>query len=198
MKIGLTFASVFRSFLRQDPDIMLVGETRDFETAEIAIQAALTGHLVFTTLHTNDAPGAITRLIDMGVEPYLVSSSVIGVVAQRLMRCICPNCKEEYEPEHDVLVGLGLDGPEFQDIRYYRGKGCEDCKFLGYKGRTAIYEIMPMDEELRDLTVQRVSTSVLKDHALKAGMKTLRKAALEKVRQGVTTLDDLMRVTQEW
>ncbi len=197
-KIGLTFASVLRSFLRQDPDIMLVGETRDFETAEIAIQAALTGHLVFTTLHTNDAPGAITRLIDMGVEPYLVSSSVIGVVAQRLMRCICPNCKEEYEPEHDVLVGLGLDGPEFQDIRYYRGKGCEDCKFLGYKGRTAIYEIMPMDEELRDLTVQRVSTSVLKDHALKVGMKTLRKAALEKVRQGVTTLDDLMRVTQEW
>ncbi|HPO09826.1 MAG TPA: ATPase, T2SS/T4P/T4SS family, partial [bacterium] len=154
--------------------------------------------LVFTTLHTNDAPGAITRLIDMGVEPYLVSSSVIGVVAQRLMRCICSNCKEEYQPEHDVLVGLGMDAPEFQDIRYYRGKGCEDCKFLGYKGRTAIYEIMLMDEEIRDLTVQRVSTSVLKDHALKAGMKTLRKAALEKVRQGVTTLDDLMRVTQEW
>ncbi len=197
-KIGLTFANILRSFLRQDPDIMLVGETRDFETAEIAIQAALTGHLVFTTLHTNDAPGAITRLVDMGVEPYLVSSSVVGVVAQRLMRCICENCKEEYEPEHDILVGLGIDGPEYHDIKYYRGRGCEECKFLGYKGRTAIYEIMMMDEEVRDLTVQRVSTSVLKQAALNNGMKTLRMAALEKVRKGVTTLDDLMRVTQEW
>ncbi|MFH1740868.1 MAG: GspE/PulE family protein [bacterium] len=197
-KIGLTFASILRSFLRQDPDIMLVGETRDFETAEIAIQAALTGHLVFTTLHTNDAPGAITRLIDMGVEPYLVSSSVIGVVAQRLMRCVCPNCKEPYQPERDVLVGLGLEAPEYSDIQYYRGRGCEDCKFLGYKGRTAIYEIMIMDEGIRDLTVQRVSTSVLKEAALRGGLKTLRMAALEKVRQGITTLDDLMRVTQEW
>jgi len=197
-KIGLTFANILRSFLRQDPDIMLVGETRDFETAEIAIQAALTGHLVFSTLHTNDAPGAITRLVDMGVEPYLVSSSVIGVVAQRLMRCICEKCKEEYQPEHDILVGLGIDGPEYQDITYYRGRGCEDCKFLGYKGRTAIYEIMMMDEDVRDLTVQRVSTSVLKQAALKNGMKTLRMAALEKVRKGVTTLDDLIRVTQEW
>ena len=197
-KIGLTFANVLRSFLRQDPDIMLVGETRDFETAEIAIQAALTGHLVFTTLHTNDAPGAITRLIDMGVEPYLVSSSVIGVAAQRLMRCICPNCMEPYTPEHDLLVGLGLDAPEYQDIQYFRGRGCEECKFLGYKGRTAIYEIMVMGEEIRDLTVQRVSTSVLKQAALHGEMKTLRMAALEKVRKGITTLDDLIRVTQEW
>ena len=197
-KIGLAFANILRSFLRQDPDIMLVGETRDFETAEIAIQAALTGHLVFTTLHTNDAPGAIARLIDMGVEPYLVSSSVIGVVAQRLMRCICSKCKEPHTPEHDILVGLGLDGSEYRDIQYFRGRGCEECKFLGYKGRTAIYEIMVMDEEIRDLTVQRVSTSVIKQAALQGGMKTLRMAALEKVRKGITTLDDLIRVTQEW
>ena len=137
---------MLRSFLRQDPDIILVGETRDHETAEIAIQAALTGHLVFTTLHTNDAPGAITRLVDMGVEPYLVSSSVIGVVAQRLMRRICPKCKEAYEPEHDLLAGLGLAEEQYKDVVYYRGKGCEHCKFLGYRGRTAIYEIMDMSE----------------------------------------------------
>ncbi len=197
-KIDLTFARVLRAFLRQDPDIILVGETRDHDTAEIAIQAALTGHLVFTTLHTNDAPGAITRLIDMGVEPYLVSSSVIGVVAQRLMRRICQKCVEEYTPEHDTLAGLGLDGPEYAGQKYYRGKGCEDCKFLGYKGRTAIYEIMHMTEDIRDLTVQRLSASRIKDQALKEGLKTLRMNALEKVQRGETTIEELIRVTQEW
>jgi type II secretion system protein E len=197
-KIGLNFARILRAFLRQDPDIILVGETRDHETAEIAIQAALTGHLVFTTLHTNDAPGAVTRLVDMGVEPYLVSSSVIGVVAQRLMRRICSNCVEEYQPEHDVLRGLDLDKPEYANAKYYRGKGCEDCKFLGYRGRIAIYEIMEMSEDLRELTVQRVPASKIKDQALREGMKTLRMNALEKVHNGVSTIDELIRVTQEW
>ncbi len=197
-KIGLKFANVLRSFLRQDPDIILVGETRDHETAEIAIQSALTGHLVFTTLHTNDAPGAITRLIDMGVEPYLVSSSIIGVVAQRLMRRICPYCKEEYEPEHDILKGLGLTGPEYEGMKYYRGRGCEECKFLGYRGRTAIYEIMDMNEELRELTVQRVAASRIKQQALTDGMRTLRMCALEKVQKGESTVEELIRVTQEW
>ncbi len=197
-KIGLKFANVLRSFLRQDPDIILVGETRDPETAEIAIQSALTGHLVFTTLHTNDAPGAITRLIDMGVEPYLVSSSVIGVVAQRLMRRICPDCVEEYEPEHDILRGLGLTESEHANQKYYHGRGCENCKFLGYRGRTAIYEIMQMTEELRELTVQRVAASRVKNEALKTGMKTLRQSALEKVFSGESTIEELIRVTQEW
>ena len=197
-KIELTFARVLRAFLRQDPDIILVGETRDHETAEIAIQAALTGHLVFTTLHTNDAPGAITRLIDMGVEPYLVSSSVIGVVAQRLMRTICVKCKEEYRPEHDMLEGLGLLGTEYEGMKYCRGRGCEECKFLGYRGRTAIYEIMEMTEDIRELTVQRVPASRIKKQALKEGLKTLRMNALEKVHRGESTLEELVRVTQEW
>ncbi|MDP8242874.1 MAG: GspE/PulE family protein [Candidatus Hinthialibacter antarcticus] len=197
-KIGLTFASVLRSFLRQDPDIILVGETRDHETAEIAIQAALTGHLVFTTLHTNDAPGAITRLIDMKVEPYLVSSSVIGVVAQRLMRRVCQRCKEECFPEHDMLRGLGLLDEQYKDMKFYHGRGCEDCKFLGYRGRTAIYEIFEMTEDLRELTVERVPASKIKQMALKEGLKTLRMSALEKVQQGESTVEELIRVTQEW
>ncbi|MDX9754385.1 MAG: GspE/PulE family protein [bacterium] len=197
-KIGLTFARILRAFLRQDPDIILVGETRDHETAEIAIQAALTGHLVFTTLHTNDAPGAVTRLVDMGVEPYLVSSSVIGVVAQRLMRRICSNCREEYEPDHNLLRGLDLADPKYADKKYYRGRGCEECKFLGYRGRIAIYEIMEMSEELRELTVQRVPASRIKNQALKEGMRTLRMNALEKVHDGVSTIEELLRVTQEW
>ncbi len=197
-KIGLTFASVLRAFLRQDPDIILVGETRDHETAEIAIQSALTGHLVFTTLHTNDAAGAITRLVDMGVEPYLVSSSVIGVVAQRLMRKICPHCREEFTPEHDLLRGLDLDVPQYKDSKYYHGRGCEECKFLGYRGRTAIYEIMGMTEDLRELTVQRVPASKIKEQALADGLKTLRMNALEKVHAGESTLEELIRVTQEW
>ncbi|MBD3265360.1 hypothetical protein GF373_01710 [bacterium] len=197
-KIGLNFARVLRAFLRQDPDIILVGETRDHETAEIAIQSALTGHLVFTTLHTNDAPGAVTRLIDMGVEPYLVSSSVIGVVAQRLMRRICPKCREEYEPEHDVLRGLGLDDPKYANMKYYRGRGCEDCKFLGYRGRVAIYEIMEMSEEIRESVVQRHASSWIKNQALNEGMKTLRMNALDKVHEGTSTIDELIRVTQEW
>lgn len=197
-KIGLNFARVLRAFLRQDPDIILVGETRDHETAEIAIQAALTGHLVFTTLHTNDAPGAITRLIDMRVEPYLVSSSVIGVVAQRLMRRICPKCREEYEPEHDLLRGLGLLDPKYADGKYYRGRGCEDCKYLGYRGRSAIYEIFEMTESIRELTVERVPASRIKHAALEEGMKTLRASALEKVHAGESTIEELIRVTQEW
>ncbi|MGC9329609.1 MAG: GspE/PulE family protein, partial [Candidatus Hinthialibacter sp.] len=197
-KIGLSFANVLRSFLRQDPDIILVGETRDHETAEIAIQSALTGHLVFTTLHTNDAPGAVTRLVDMGVEPYLVSSSVIGIVAQRLMRRICPSCKEEYKPDSDILRGLGITGPEYDNAKFYRGRGCEDCKFLGYRGRVAIYEIMKMTEDIRELTVERVPASQIKRLALKNGMKTLRMNALEKVLEGTSTIEELVRVTQEW
>lgn len=196
-KIGLTFASVLRSLLRQDPDIMLIGETRDYETAEMAIRAALTGHLVFTTLHTNDAAGAITRLLDMGVEPFLVASSVIGMIAQRLVRTICPHCKEAYHPEHDILLAMGEPRERWDEIVLYRGRGCEACKFLGYRGRTAIYEVIPMTERIRELTVERRSASEIKKVAQANGMITLRAHGWERALRGITTVDEVIRVTQE-
>jgi general secretion pathway protein E len=196
-KIGLTFASILRSLLRQDPDIMLVGETRDTETAEITIRTSLTGHLVFSTLHTNDAAGAVTRLLDMGIEPFLVASSVIGVMAQRLVRRICPDCKESYHPDTDALLAMEVPKEEWEQTVFYRGRGCEKCKFLGYKGRQGLFEIFPMTERIKELTVERASASVIKQQAKKEGMSTLREFGWDVVKKGITTIDEVLRVTQE-
>jgi type IV pilus assembly protein PilB len=194
-KAGLTFASGLRSFLRQDPNIIMVGEIRDIETAEIAIHAALTGHLVFSTLHTNDAPGALTRLIDMGVEPFLVASSVIGIAAQRLVRLICEDCKEAYEPQVSVLKGLGISPAA--NLKFYRGKGCLSCRQSGYRGRTGIFELMPMSEEIGELVVAKAPVKDLRIAATKIGMQSLREDGFKKVLAGITTVEEILRVTQE-
>jgi type II secretion system protein E len=194
--IGLTFASGLRHILRQDPDVIMVGEVRDLETAEIAIRAALTGHLVFSTLHTNDAAGAVTRLLDMGIEPFLVSSSVEALIAQRLVRTICKSCKEEYRPEPELLREIGFpvgDGT----TKFYRGRGCEDCRFTGFKGRTGIYEMLVMHDNLRPLIIDRAPSSAIKQTAISNGMKTLRDDGWLKVKAGVTTVEEVARVTQE-
>jgi len=196
-EIGLTFASGLRHILRQDPDVIMVGEVRDLETAEIAIRAALTGHLVFSTLHTNDAPGAITRLIDMGIEPFLVSSSVEALIAQRLIRTNCKACKEEYKPEAGFLREVGFPEAEMSKTKFYRGRGCEECRFTGFKGRSAIYEVLVMSEVLRPLIIERASSSAIKQAAVARGMKTLRDDGWEKVRLGMTTVEEIARVTQE-
>lgn len=190
-KAGLTFANGLRSILRQDPDIIMVGEIRDLETAEIAIQAALTGHLVFSTLHTNDAPGAITRLVDMGVEPFLIASSVIGIIAQRLVRKICNDCKELYTPA--FLKDMGIS----EKVKFHRGKGCKKCMDTGYKGRIGIFELMVPNDELRALTVAKASANEIRRAALKSGMKTMRDDGVEKAKTGITTLEEVLRVTQE-
>jgi type II secretion system protein E len=191
-KIGLTFAASLRSILRHDPDVILIGEMRDLETAESAIQASLTGHMVFSTLHTNDAPSAFTRLIDMGIEPFLVSSTVVGVMAQRLVRTVCPECKEEYEP-HEVPSDFPRngDGP----IRLWRGVGCRSCRQTGYRGRVGIYELMVTGDSIREMCVERVNASQIRRQALKEGMITLRQDGWRKVLQGKTTLDEVARVT---
>jgi len=196
-KIGLTFASSLRSILRNDPDIIMVGEIRDLETSEISIRTALTGHLVFSTIHTNNASGAVTRLIDMGIEPYLVSSSVEGMIAQRLVRCICPRCKAPTDPDPAVLKRLKIPEKEMKDVVLYRGKGCEGCKYTGYKGRIAIFEIIVLNETLRRLVVEQHPASVIQQEALKMGMKPLRIDGWEKVKRGITTLDEVFRVTQD-
>ncbi len=194
--IGLTFASGLRSFLRQDPDIIMVGEVRDTETAEIAINAALTGHLVFSTLHTNDAPGAITRLNNMGVEPFLTTSTVVMVVAQRLVRVICKSCKEPYEVPANVLKDMGFDIKGAKPITtLYRGKGCDNCCNTGYRGRLACFEVMTMNDEIRELILERASTHLIKQKAREFSMITLREAAIKKVLDGVTTVEEMMRVT---
>lgn len=195
-KINLIFANTLRSILRQDPDIIMVGEIRDIETAQIAVQAALTGHLVFSTLHTNDAASALTRLIDMDIETFLISSSVIGVVAQRLVRVICEKCKEEYTPGKNVLSALNIEDNLKKDgkIKLYRGAGCSFCKNTGYYGRTSIYELIVLDEEIRALIISKTSSNVIKDAAIKKGMKTLKDSGLEKVKQGITTLEEVIRV----
>jgi len=197
IKAGFTFASGLRSILRQDPDIILVGEIRDYETAETAIRAALTGHLVLSTLHTNDAASAVTRLIDMGVEPFLVASSVICMMAQRLVRLICPHCKEEYTVKPKIISKIGaLVGRELpENTRLYRGKGCKHCKYTGYKGRHAIDEILIPDERIRELIVYKSPASTIKREARKLGMRTLREDGLLKVLSGMTTIEEVMRVT---
>ncbi len=193
-KIGLTFASSLRAFLRQNPDVIMVGEIRDKETAEIAINASLTGHLVLSTLHTNDAPGAVTRLADMGVEPFLVASSLLGVVAQRLIRRVCTKCREEYTPSEYQLQEMGMKEPP-QGAIFYRAKGCPSCANSGYSGRTVIHELLVVDDYIKSLIVKNVDAGVLKKAALERGMITLREDGIAKVLQGVTTIDELFRAT---
>ncbi len=193
--IGLTFASALRSFLRQDPDIIMVGEIRDFETSQIAIQAALTGHLVLSTLHTNNAPSAVTRLIEMGIEPFLVTSSVTLVLAQRLMRRICEHCKEPIEIPEQALLDAGFPEDRIGTFTCYEGKGCAYCDNTGYKGRVSVFEIMPFYDELKSLTLKRASGLELKQQAMALGMRTLRQNALLKVMKGVSTLEEALRVT---
>ncbi|GIX03075.1 MAG: general secretion pathway protein GspE [Planctomycetaceae bacterium] len=192
-KVGLTFAAGLRSILRHDPDVILIGEIRDSETAESAIQAALTGHMVFSTLHTNDAPGAFTRLVDMGVEPYLVASTVEGVLAQRLVRVLCPYCKEKYKPAPGTLP------PDFphQQVEYlYREKGCRECRQTGYIGRRAIFELLRTDQEIGRLCVARASSAEIRNYALKKGMTTLRQSGFTRVLDGTTSLDEVLRITR--
>jgi type IV pilus assembly protein PilB len=196
-EIGLTFASSLRSFLRQDPDIIMVGEIRDFETAQIAIQAALTGHLVLSTVHTNDAPGTVTRLIDMGVEPFLISSAVILVLAQRLVRKICSECKEPTKVHPQLLIDLGVSPDEVRTFPTYKGKGCPICSNTGYKGRLGLYEVMTMKEEVKELILARASTSEIKKEAIRLGMKTLRLSGIHKIKNGVTTIEEVLRTTME-
>lgn len=194
-KAGLTFASALRSILRQDPDVIMIGEIRDTETAEIAIRSAITGHLVLSTLHTNDAPGAVTRLIDMGIEPYLVSSSVVGVIAQRLARKICQNCKVSYTASLREKQLLGID--EAKELTIYRGRGCAVCNKSGYRGRIPIYEIMTVTPNIRELINKKSSSDIIGLEAVKNGMKTLRESAKKLVLNGITTIDEMFRLTYE-
>ncbi len=194
-EIGLTFAKTLRSFLRQDPDIILVGEIRDKETAEIAVQASLTGHLVFTTLHTNDAPSSIVRLLDLGIEPFLVTATVEAIVAQRLVRRVCLNCKEQYVPREEELMELALTPDEVRGKTFARGRGCEKCNKTGYKGRLAIYEIMIIDDDMREMIMKEASTSVLRNESRKRGMRTLRECGLLAIYEGQTTIDEVIRET---
>jgi type IV pilus assembly protein PilB len=193
--IGLTFARCLRSILRQDPDIILVGEIRDLETAEISAQASLTGHLVFTTLHTNDAPSSIARLLDLGVEPYLLTATLEGIIAERLVRKICENCKEAFEPSDTQLLELGLTPEEVKGKRFYYGRGCGRCNNTGYRGRTGIFEIMTFNDEIRDLIMNQASTSVLRTAAQRAGMRLLRENGLAVIYDGITTVDEVVKET---
>ena len=193
--VGRTFAAALRSFLRQDPDVILVGETRDLETAQISIRAALTGHLVFSTLHTNDCPSTVARLLDMGIPPFLVASSLLLILAQRLGRKVCKDCKEPYEADEDVLVPYGHEPTGLGRTTFYKGKGCQVCNFTGMKGRIAIYEVMPATEEIREMILKNVPTADLRAAAQAQGMKTLRQAGLRKVLEGTTTVEEVLRVT---
>jgi len=196
-KVGLTFASGLRSIVRQDPDVILVGEIRDLETAEISIQAALTGHLVFSTLHTNDASSAVTRLIDMGIEPFLVTSSVNAIVAQRLVREICPACKQQYYPESESLIDVGLSREMLQKDGYlWRGAGCKECLWTGYKGRTGIYEILIMSDAIKSTILKTSDSNNIKRVALEEGLHSLREDGARKVEDGITTIEEVLRVTQ--
>ena len=194
--IGLTFANALRSILRQDPDVVMIGEIRDKETAEIAIHAALTGHLVFSTLHTNDAAGAITRLLEMGMENYLVSSSLLGILAQRLVRVVCPECRELYTPSEETILELEGKPEELSSIKLARGRGCEYCANTGYRGRTGIYELMMIDDSIRHLILNQADSKTIKDTARKLGMQTLREAGWNKVKDQITTGSEVIRVTQ--
>jgi general secretion pathway protein E len=195
-KIGLTFARGLRSILRQDPDVIMIGEIRDLETAEIAIQASLTGHLVFSTLHTNDSSGAMTRLVDMGIEPFLVTSSLIGIVAQRLVRVICPHCRVAYNPAMAELEELGLDPSQIKNPVFYHGKGCDHCFKTGYYGRTGIYEMLLASEKVTKLILQNADSNLIKAAAVKEGMSTLRQDGAYKVLKGISTIEEVLRVTQ--
>ncbi len=194
-EIGLTFASALRSFLRQDPDVIMVGEIRDFETAEIAVKAALTGHLVLSTLHTNDAPSTISRLLNMGVEPFLVSASLILIATQRLVRKVCTQCKEEEDIPAAALKKVGFSEDDVKTVKCYRGKGCSVCNGSGYKGRIALYEVMPMGSEIKELVLEGASADEIKRTAVKLGMKTLRMSGNSKIKEGITSVEEVLRVT---
>ncbi|MCC6543225.1 MAG: type II secretion system ATPase GspE [Nitrospirae bacterium] len=196
-KIELTFAKGLRSILRQDPDVIMVGEIRDLETSEIAIQASLTGHLVFSTLHTNDSAGAVTRLIDMGIEPFLVASSVVAIAAQRLIRLLCPSCKNEYAPTVPELAELGISPSQISGRHIYSAAGCDKCMHTGYRGRTGIYEILLVNDDIRGLIQQNVNSQIIKNKAIEGGMITLRKYGATKVIAGLTSIEEVSRVTQE-
>jgi general secretion pathway protein E len=196
-RIGLTFASGLRSILRQDPDVIMVGEIRDLETAVIAMQASLTGHLVLSTLHTNDAPSALVRLIDMGIEPFLVASSLTVVLAQRLVRTICPDCKESYQPSEVERSYFSSLIPHPSSFLLYRGRGCGKCKEKGYLGRTGIFELLVIDNEIRSMITEKTDSRTIKNHAISKGMKTLRTDGLEKALKGITTIEEVLRVTQK-
>ena len=191
-KLGLTFATGLRSILRQDPDVIMVGEIRDSETAQIAIQSALTGHLVLSTLHTNDAPSAITRLFDLGIEPFLIASALEGVIAQRLVRKICPNCKEEYKPSKEELKELGLS----QEYTFYRGKGCENCMGTGYRGRTGIYEVLELDDEFKRMILKTQDAVELRKFARSRGFQTMLDDGIRKILAGITTPEEVLRVVE--
>jgi general secretion pathway protein E len=195
-KINLTFARGLRSIVRQDPDVILVGEIRDQETAEIAVQSALTGHLVFSTLHTNDSASAITRLVDIGVEPFLISSSVLAVVAQRLIRVLCTDCKEVYTPDEAALESLGITRDQIRDTVIYRAKGCENCFHTGYKGRMGIFEMMVLDSRLKSFILKTFDSNRIKNEALNRNMVTLRQDGINKVLSGISTIEEVLRVTQ--
>ena len=196
-KINITFANGLRSIVRQDPDVILVGEIRDLETAEIAIQAALTGHLVFSTLHTNDSASAVTRLIDMGIESFLVTSSVIGILAQRLVRNVCNECKEEYIPDEESLENIGITPEMSSGKKIYKGKGCQDCLNTGYKGRTGIFELMILDDAIKSLILKTSDSNAIKKKAVNQGMVTLRQDGALKVLNGITTVEEILRITQK-
>ncbi|WP_345786139.1 GspE/PulE family protein [Rubellicoccus peritrichatus] len=193
--VGLTFGAALRSFLRQDPDKIMVGEIRDLETAQIAVQASLTGHVVLSTLHTNDAPGAITRLIDMGLEPFLISASVEGVLGQRLVRRICPTCKTPYEPDQEIIDVIGADPLEIADKQFFYGKGCAECSQTGYRGRQGLFEMLAMSDSIRELITARAPTLVLKQKALEQGMRTLRDDGMRAIFDGATTIEEVLKYT---
>ena len=197
-KIDLSFAKTLRHILRQDPDIIMVGEIRDSETAQIAIQAALTGHLVFSTLHTNDASGAVTRLMDMGIEPFLISSTVRAVMAQRLVRVICQNCKKAYKAEQQELLELGMIGKKDAPSQFYKGEGCSECNGSGYRGRTGLYELLIMNDRIREMVVKRDSSSAIRNAAVEGGMRLLREDGIRNILEGVTTIEEALRETKEY
>ena len=191
----LKFHNALRAALREDPDVILVGEIRDLETAQIAVQASLTGHLVLTTLHTNDAPSSIVRLLDLGLENFLVTATLEAIVAQRLVRTICPKCKEQYTPTEEQLMELDLTPEDVSGRTFFRGRGCQNCHGSGYKGRSALFEIMTVDDTMRDLIMNSASTSVMRDEARRRGMRTLRESGLLTIYEGLTTIDEVVRET---
>ena len=194
-QIGLNFAAALRSFLRQDPNIILVGEIRDFETAEIAIKAALTGHLVLSTLHTNDAPSTVNRLMNMGIEPFLVASSVLLIVAQRLIRKICSECKEEYRVPLEALIDIGFSEDEARDVTIFKGRGCPMCGNTGYKGRVGLFEVLEVSDNIRELILVGASAIEIRRKAVEEGMIALRASGLEKLKVGLTTIEEVLRET---
>ncbi|NCP03411.1 MAG: Flp pilus assembly complex ATPase component, partial [Deltaproteobacteria bacterium] len=194
-EIGLNFAAALRAFLRQDPDIIMIGEIRDFETAEIGVKAALTGHLVLSTLHTNDAPSTINRLLNMGIEPFLVASAVNLISAQRLGRRVCSECKEPEEISRDALISAGVPAAKVGSFVTYKGRGCTLCNDTGYKGRIGIYQVMPMFEAIREMVLSGANTAEIKQESMRLGVKTMRQSALTKLMEGVTTLEEVLRCT---